>query len=162
MTNRDAYIFGWVFGRTKAEIEKAGGHVNDDLGICASNPNRASGKILHRASNMRLLHLGSKFDEDIGKALCQLEEIPDPDEGLQPIDVRNSWTLGYYKGIYCEPLPAAEKKPFDIETRRREKKLSQAQLAELVGVTQAQVSRWEKGQAQPGEENRKKLMEVLS
>lgn len=49
----------------------------------------------------------------------------------------------------------------DIESRRRANHLSQAQLAEMIGVTQGQISKWEKGQAQPTDENRRKLIEAL-
>jgi len=44
---------------------------------------------------------------------------------------------------------------------RKQKKLSQSQLAERVGATQAQVSQWETGKQQPRGESRAKLQKLL-
>ena len=44
---------------------------------------------------------------------------------------------------------------------RKQKKLSQAQLAERVGVSQAQVSQWESGKAEPKTDVLKQLEKVL-
>ncbi|WPZ34760.1 helix-turn-helix transcriptional regulator [Thalassobaculum sp. OXR-137] len=44
---------------------------------------------------------------------------------------------------------------------RAVRRLKQQALAELVGVTQATVSRWENGDLVPGEEQRRRLMRLL-
>ena len=44
---------------------------------------------------------------------------------------------------------------------RKEKKLSQVQVAELLGVTQAAVSKWEVGSVPPGVVHSQKLAEIL-
>ena len=44
---------------------------------------------------------------------------------------------------------------------RKEKKLSQTQIAEMLGVTQAAVSKWEVSNVPPGVINSKKLAEIL-
>ena len=44
---------------------------------------------------------------------------------------------------------------------RKEKKLSQAQIAEMLGVTQAAVSKWEANNIPPGLVNSQKLAEIL-
>lgn len=50
---------------------------------------------------------------------------------------------------------------FDISAARRAKKLTQAQLAEQMGVDQALVSRWESGKVSPNKDNLSKLKEIL-
>src|SRR3569833_4137795 len=45
---------------------------------------------------------------------------------------------------------------------RKEKKLSQAQLADRVGATQAQVSQWETGKQEPKPEVIKQLQKLLA
>ena len=102
------------------------------------------------------------MDQKIGTAFEEITWVDEQQpESVQPLEVQGSWQIGYYHARAGKPLaPPADS--LDIEGRRRAKKLSQAQLAELVGVTQAQISRWEKGQAQPSAENRKRLMEILT
>lgn len=46
----------------------------------------------------------------------------------------------------------------DIRALRRDLGLTQAKLAELLGVTPAVVSRWENGHAKPTNSNRKQLL----
>lgn len=48
-----------------------------------------------------------------------------------------------------------------IEVFRREKNLTQAELASLVGVTEAEISQWELGLSYPAEELLSRLSEIL-
>lgn len=68
------------------------------------------------------------------------------------------WQLGVYHARSGKPLAAAE---FDISTARRARKMTQAQLAEAMGVDQAVISRWESGKVSPNAENLAKLKEIL-
>lgn len=49
-----------------------------------------------------------------------------------------------------------------IRDARRAAELTQVQLAEKIGVQQASVSRWERGESEPTVENIRRLEEVLS
>lgn len=105
--------------------------------------------------------LKGDLNEEIGAALCQIDDVEAPMQGgtekVQPLENQSSWHLGYYAGRTGKPLTG----DFDIAAARRRKGLTQAQLAELVGVDQALVSRWESGRVNPGPESVAKLKKVL-
>jgi len=48
-----------------------------------------------------------------------------------------------------------------LKELRNEKKLTQLDLAKLVGVTLNTYANWEKGANEPNEDNMKKLIEIL-
>lgn len=150
MTHREVYILGWVFGRL---------HPDGNTALAAMRPFSAMGEAVTRAHREGILK--GSLDKEIGAALCQLEthspDIVGGSEKVQPHEMQSSWYLGYYAGLAGSPLPDE----FDIAAARKKKGLTQAQLAELVGVDQALVSRWESGKVHPNEENVKKLKEIL-
>ena len=76
----------------------------------------------------------------------------------QPLELQGSWQLGYYAGKGKRPLATAE---FDISNARRARKMTQAQLADAIGMDQAMISRWESGKVTPNKESMKKLKEIL-
>lgn len=65
---------------------------------------------------------------------------------------------------YCERSRGAMKKMFESELRRRRKalKISQIELARMVGVSLMSIQMWERGAATPKPENEEKLEGVLS
>lgn len=159
MTHREAYVFGWVYGTIDAAITAKTGR-----GI-PGNPDPSarplSSSTLAIQAGVREGVMGG-LDRQIAAAYAEITYLDDArPEPVQPLDVQGSWQIGYYHAKAGKPL-GAPADPINIESRRRAKKLSQAQLAEIVGVTQAQISRWEKGQAQPTEENLKKLLDALN
>lgn len=159
MTNREAYVFGWVFGRLSIEAfpEEIGG----DVALAAARPYTANARIISDAHRLGLLT--GDLDRQVGEALCEITSIDPPMEGgsekYQPLEIQGSWQLGYFAGKGKRPL--AEEK-LDIAAARKAKKLTQAQLAEQMGVDQALISRWESGKVSPNKENLAKLKELLS
>lgn len=157
MTSYEAYLFGWVFGRINAEVypPELGGYVE----LAAPRPYTANAKVIADAHQRGLL--SGELDRQIGEALCQITSIEPPMEGgsekCQPLEIQGSWQLGYYAGRSKSPVPHE----FDIAAARKAKKLTQAQLAEQMGVDQAIVSRWEAGKVQPNQENMAKLRSIL-
>lgn len=150
MTTREAYIFGWVFGRLNPE---------GDTTLAAMRPYSANAQAICAAHRSGILK--GDLNEEIGAALCQIDDVEAPMQGgtekVQPLENQSSWHLGYYAGRTGKPLTG----DFDIAAARRRKGLTQAQLAELVGVDQALVSRWESGRVNPGPESVAKLKKVL-
>jgi transcriptional regulator with XRE-family HTH domain len=65
---------------------------------------------------------------------------------------------------YYERSRGAMKKMFESELRRRRKalKISQIELARMVGVSLMTIQMWERGAATPKPENKEKLEGVLS
>lgn len=158
MTNREAYVFGWVFGRLSIEAfpEEIGG----DVALAAARPYTANARIISDAHRLGLLT--GDLDRQVGEALLEITSIDPPMEGgsekYQPLEIQGSWQLGYFAGKGKRPL--AEEK-LDIAAARKAKKLTQAQLAEQMGVGQALVSRWESGKVSPNKENLARLREIL-
>lgn len=158
MTNREAYVFGWVFGRLSAESfpEEIGG----DVALAAPRPYTANARIISDAHRIGILR--GSLDQQVGEALCEITSIDPPMDGgsekYQPLEVQGSWQMGYYAGRGKRPLV---QETFDISAARRAKKLTQAQLADRMGVDQAHVSKWESGQITPNKENLAKLKEIL-
>ena len=106
--------------------------------------------------------LSGDLDQQIGEALSEINSIePEMDGGsekAQPLEIQGSWQLGYYAGKGKRLLADAG---FDIAAARKAKKLTQAQLADAMGVDQAVISRWESGRVSPNAENLAKLKELL-
>ena len=158
MTNRDAYVFGWVFGRLNAEAfpDSIGG----DITLAAARPYTASAKVISDAHRLGLLR--GDLDRQVGEALCEITEIEPPMSGgsekSQPLEIQGSWQLGFYSGRGNRPLSPGE---FDIAAARMRKKMTQTELAEQLGVDQARVSKWESGKVHPNSESLAKLKEIL-
>lgn len=159
MTHREAYVFGWVYGKI-------------DMALCSKTgrgvPGNPDPSARPLTSSALAIQAGTRegvmdgLDRQIAAAYSEITWVDEKQpESVQPLEVQGSWQMGYYHARGGNPLsPPVD--TYNLEARRRAKKLSQAKLAELVGVTQAQVSRWEKGQAQPTKENLRKLEEALS
>lgn len=158
MTAHEALVFGWIYGRVVMELQKSKLKEPgpEKFERACVYPLQGFAEIINLASKAKILK--GDLDKDIGVAAWQIDTIED--DSPQPLPRQGSWQLGYYKGVSGKPVPPPENE-LDIEGKRREKSLSQEELAKLVGVTQSQVSRWEKGEAKPTEENLAKLLEVL-
>ena len=158
MTSREAYVFGWVFGRLNAEVFPD--EIGPDPWEACGRPYSCSAQVLSSAHEKGIL--SGDLDLQIGEALSEINNIePEMDGGtekVQPLELQGSWQLGYYAGKGKRPLASAE---FDIAATRRAKKMTQAQLAEQIGVDQALVSRWESGKVSPNKDNVAKLKEIL-
>lgn len=158
MTHREAYVFGWVFGRLS--IEARGEQIGGDMLLAAQRPYSTNARIISDAHRLGLLK--GDLDLQIGEALCEINSIVPPMEGgtekYQPLDIQGSWQLGYFAGREKRPLAPAG---FDISAARKAKNLTQTQLAGLVGVDQALVSKWESGKVRPNADSAAKLKSVL-
>ncbi len=157
MTNREAYVFGWVFGRINAEVENS---IGGDVTLASQRPYTASAKVISDAHRLGLLK--GDLDQQVGEALCEISAVDPPmengSEKFQPLEIQSSWQLGYYAGKGRQPLAAAA---FDIAAARKARKMTQQQLADAMGVDQALVSRWESGKVSPNRSNLEKLKEIL-
>ena len=119
MTNREAYVFGWVFGRINAEV------FPDDIGPdpweACMRPYTCSAQVISAAHEKGLL--SGDLDQQIGEALSEINSIePEMDGGsekVQPLEIQGSWQLGYYAGKGRRLLADAG---FDIAAARKAKK----------------------------------------
>lgn len=162
MTHREAYIFGWVYGLIEKAIREKQGDKRNIPGrqFAAERPLTSTAQIFAVAATDGVLT--HQLDLKIGKAFEEITWVDDErPEPIQPLEVQGSWQLGYYRGISGEPLPPPADE-FRIEEKRRAKGYSQARLAEAVGVTQTQISRWELGKDTIPQERLEKLKEILN
>ena len=108
---------------------------------------------------LRKIHnktLPEKLDQAISKFLNSID--PEDHErlmnGVCPMEDRHSFTLGlshYYKLIWDNPIQIA----------RRDRRLRRSDLAEMIGVNQEDIEKWENGTVKPDDENFEKLAEAL-
>lgn len=104
----------------------------------------------------------SKIPKQVDAAIREIMDNIDPEdmEGLMsgkypsPMDLRMNWVMGYarYKDL-------TDLSP--ITKLRKERGMSQTDLAEKIGVAQKDVSRWENKYSKPNAGNLKKLAEAL-
>ena len=158
MTNRDAYVFGWVFGRLNAEAFP--NSVGGDVALAPQRPYSSSAKAIFDAHRLGLLK--GDLDQQVGEALCEISTVDPPmengSEKFQPLEIQGSWQLGYFAGRGKRPLASES---FDIAAARKARKMTQQRLADAMGVDQALVSRWESGRVSPNKDNLAKLKEIL-
>lgn len=157
MTSREAFVFGWMFGllrRADSTNSKLGG----DFVAACTRPYTGSAKIIAEANRKGLLT--EDIDRKIMEAMAEIHSCPDErPEPVQPLELQSEWQRGYYCALSGASLPPDA---YDIAAARRVKKLTQAQLAEKLGVGQDQVSRWESGKIKPSKESMAKIKEILS
>lgn len=156
MTSREAFVFGWMFGllrRADGTNSKLGG----DFVAACTRPYTGSAKIIAEANRKGLLT--EDIDRKIMEAMSEIHSCPDEHpEPVQPLELQSEWQRGYYCALSGASLPPDA---YDIAAARRVKKLTQAQLAEKLGVGQDQVSRWESGKIKPSKESMAKIKEIL-
>lgn len=157
MTSREAFVFGWMFGllrRADGTNSKLGG----DFVAACTRPYSGSAKIIAEANRKGLLT--EDIDRKIMEAMAEIHSCPDErPEPVQPLELQSEWQRGYYCALSGASLPPDA---YDIAAARKVKKLTQAQLAEKLGVGQDQVSRWESGKIKPSKESMAKIKEILS
>lgn len=155
MTAREAYVLGWCFGSI---IRESGDdHIGGDFTLAAQRPYSASAKIIAEASRRGILK--ESFDRQIAEAMSEITSLPDTQpEPYLPLELQGSWQMGYFAGKAGTALAQEE---FDIKSARKEKHMTQAQLADAMGVGQDQVSRWESGKVKPSKPNLEKLKHLL-
>lgn len=156
MTAREAFVFGYIFGtlrRADGPNSKLGG----DFAAACARPYSGSAKVVLEANRKGLLT--EDIDRKIMEAMSEIHNCPDEHpEPVQPLELQSEWQRGYYCAMSGAPLPP---ETIDLAALRRSKHLTQTQLADLLGVNQDQISRWESGKTKPNKANLAKIKEVL-
>lgn len=153
MTKEQIYALGWVYGTITGAVPETEG----DFQLAAMRPFTALAQAI---STMHILRKSSKqLDRKIGEGLALVTEMPDitDTEPVQPLDMQSEWQRGYYAARAGRLLDGA----YDIAGRRRRAGMTQAQLAEALGVTQAFVSAIESGAKKVPEDMEARLQEIL-
>lgn len=155
MTNREYFVMGWIFGTvTRADN---GSNIGGDAALAVMRPFAAQAQIITKAQQKGLLT--GDLDRQIGEAMMEIANIPDEiPEPTPPMEMQGAWQIGYFQGRGGLPLA---RESFDIAAARKAKRMTQAQLADQMGVDQALVSRWESGKVTPNKDNLRRLKEIL-
>ena len=145
ITKAEARALGYVYG-TAAALLPDWDRSGDKFRQAGERPFTGMGLILAEAHRRRVMT--REIDEIIGKALedvtpeaaeAAASQVPEP---FLPMPLRGVWQLGYYAAQSGKPY-------YDITARREEAGMTQAQLAERLGVPQSTISRWESGKVRP-------------
>lgn len=154
MTNRHYFVMGWIYGT----IVRAAGdrNIGGDLQLVVMHPFSAQADLIRKAHREHLLR--GELDMQIAEAMVEIDEIPDGDEPVATMQQQSEWFIGYYWGLGGKPLA---RESFDIAAARKAKGLTQAQLADRLGLAQGVISRWETGKFSPNKEHLAKLKEIL-
>ena len=145
MTNQEAYAVGYVYG-TVAKLLPDWDQSGDKYRRDSQRPITGIGAIFAEAHRRHVIT--PAVDEIIGEAFEDVSpdaadaasaEVPEP---YLPLPQQGSWQLGYYAAQSGKPY-------YDITARREEAGMTQAQLAERLGVPQSTISRWESGKVRP-------------
>lgn len=156
INSRNAYLLGYVWGT----IDKALGDTYDKTGekfeSACKDAYMAVFEINEAAFEAHALT--EPIKDIIGDCFWEIgvEQLHD----RAPLDAERTamWQLGVYHARAGRPITPK----WNIADARKEKGMTQAQLAEAVGVDQAVISKWESGKVKPNEESMKKLREALA
>ena len=153
ITSREAYVLGWVFGLLSATDPTK--NIGGPPEWAMMRPFGGLGKAIFVAHQFHLVT--PELDAQIAEALDEISQCPNEPEEVQPLENQTSWDLGYYAGKSGRPLSET----FGIADARKKKGLTQKQLADMLGVDQALISRWESGKVSPNKEHLQKIKEAL-
>ena len=158
MTNTSVAILGWIYGRLEFLIDKG-----------ESSSMRSTQAMMRPVTSFAEIHsralqnhvLTRKVQEEIMPLLAEvdLEELleqGDPEQVI-PLEQQGIWSLAYSRGIRNTPLVFG----YDIQKERKKAGMTQTELANAVGVSQAAVAKWEKGNT-PNDAMMEKIKEAIT
>lgn len=155
MKKREAYILGWLYGRiarTMPDYDTAA-----KMQLAAMRPLTGFAAVHQAAIAAGTLTEGVR--QAIASATDELSDaVVSGTEEVIPLDQQGSWQMGYYCAKAGHPIPPTE---LGIRSLRKAAGMTQQQLADIIGVTQTMVARWEAGRAKPSAKNAKKIKELL-
>lgn len=156
MTNQTVKILGWVYGRL--EYLLVGYHrtniVNPEERPLTSyvmiRKKSTDAKVITRSEDKAIRELMDKIE------LSEFEEAGDP-EKVVSLEQQGIWELAYNKGKRNAPLDFA----FPIAKHREAAGMTQTELANLLGVSQPAVAKWESGKTNPSVEVLEKIKGIF-
>lgn len=156
LSERKAYIMGYAWGI----LDKALGQDYDRSGSKFSQGAMRPWPAFTEAHNeaMRRGKVTKAMSEMLMEIMCECDDFDPSDQDVLNLERQAQWQLGVYHARAGRPITPK----WNIADARKEKGMTQAQLAEAVGVDQAVISKWESGKVKPNEESMRKLKEALT
>ena len=138
MTQNDVMCLGWAYGYLSNFREIS----PQEVGLASMRPFYGFSSLVQKMRADR--KITNEMDDILAEILSGVTEIPDKHpEPVISSELQGVWHLAYYRGKSGTPLK------FDIAERRKQRGLTQSELADQIGATQAMISRWENGVAEP-------------
>lgn len=158
MTNTSVAILGWIYGRLEALIDK-GDASSMRSAQAMMRPVTGFAEIHARALNNHVMT--KSVEKDITRLLAEVDldemlEQGDPEQVI-PLEQQGIWSLAYSRGRLNTPLSFG----YDIQKERKKAGMTQTELAQAVGVSQAAVAKWEKWSA-PNDAMMEKIKEAIA
>ncbi len=150
MRDLDVWTYGWLYGYIGAKCGLD--HSEAELATAMRDP-LAGFALIHRRAIVQ--HREITDDPKVKRAVDAIsgiggDAVTDAQQGV--------WILGFYAGEGGKDYIPSN---FSIAQFREAKNLTQAGLADKLGVEQSTVARWESGAAKPSKENLQKLVDIL-
>lgn len=150
-TEKQMYLLGQVYRCLTDILSPHSGNLNADIFpikylimILIRIPHN---KIPKRVDSALMKIMNDITEEEMEELIAN----PSP----TPMELRVSWQLGYSDGWkLIQPSP--------ISKKRKELKMTQEDLAKIIGCTQKDISRWENDYFTPNAENLQKLAKTFS
>ncbi len=154
MTHTTMFVYGYIFGLIKQAAPDVA--TANDFERCCMYPTTETARVI---SNAHAKHkVTPDLDRKLAAAFAQITELDEEAaHRVQPVELQGSWQRGYYAALNGQPLNSWG----EITAARKSQGLSQAQLAEKLGVTQAFVSAVENGTRTASAEMTAKAKEIL-
>ena len=152
-TKEELYILGQAY-RIISDLVKPGGASTSDMTIAEITPYEGYTLMFMLAVKQR--KITTKIDKVLAKLMNQLDEerLSTLFEQPTPMELRMSWHRGYMDALNLL-------KDSKLKTKRLSLKISQEELANKIGCTQKDISRWESGNVTPTIDNLKLLADAL-
>lgn len=149
MTKNDVMCLGWAYGYLSNYREVSPQKVS----MACMRPLCGLAQL---TNNMRMSReINGEMEETLTDILSGVSSTDKDMDSVISLELQGIWQLAYYRGKAGAPLK------FNIAERRKQLRLTQNDLAEQLGVTQAMISRWENGVVDPSPGYAERLRQIL-
>lgn len=149
MTKNDVMCLGWAYGYLSNYREVSPQKVS----MACMRPLCGLAQL---TNNMRMSReINGEMEETLTDILSGVSSTDKDMDSVISLELQGIWQLAYYRGKSGTPLK------FDIAERRKQRGLTQSELADQIGATQAMISRWENGVAEPTPGYVERLRQIL-
>lgn len=146
----EAYRLGYAYGSVARVLPEAA----EELAAgAAKRPRCGLAKIIGVARERGVMTKALTWR--LGKITVGVSMRDDAQD--QSADKQGQWQMGYLAALNGTPYYDA-----DLRLAREDAGLSQQELAEIIGVKQSNISRWERGHVQPTQRNMDRLRSALA
>ena len=152
MKSNQIYTLGWVYGLVTKAVPEAEG----SLQLAAMRPFSAMAQAIFK---MHLHRVEKDVERKVMDALADIDfiDIADGTEPVQPTELQGEWQRGFYAARAGKKLDG----DYDIAAARKSAGLTQSELAERLGVTQAFISGVEGGRKKAPPEMIQRAKEIF-